>query len=205
MHSYISKRIISFLIKNYYYYLFRIHKLELNKDRFNILFHSRKVVLKPSFFIYIQYYIFYLFFYYLSHNHFWRMSFSLHSFHISRLSLRHFINKTKYKTTAFFKLSKYIYSIFIYLLCIHVIVSNKFLYQKVFFFLITTPFYFLTNVHSIYKKRLYSIQNNIETEPNLFIMTSNIDKIKYIYHYTKYFTMSSFIWLLNIIYYLCIS
>lgn len=213
MHAYISRKIISFLFQYYYIYLIRLYDkdeyfvnenltlhLEKKKKKYQEIFDTYFILFKPTFFVYLQFYFFYLFFYNLTYSHYWNMIFSLHGFHICRLAIKDLIKRIDYNPTPFLNISKYLYSYMIYLFCMYGMIVDICFYKKIFFTLFCMPFYILTNMRYIYKKRLKSIQNQTFTEQNILIFTSDKEKIKEIYNYCKYFTFSTFLWIFTILY-----
>jgi len=218
MHAYISKNIISFLFKYYYVYVLKLYDsepidtteeftthLERKKKRYQEILDRHSIWLSPPSLVYLQFYLFPLFFYYLTHSHYWGTVFCAHAFHICRLSIKNIAQQMDYTHRPFLELSKYLYYCMMYLFCLHGMIADISFYKKVFFSMTCIPFYLLSTVRYTYKKRLASIQNNTLAEQNILIFTSDQEKIKEIYAYTQYFTFSTFLWVFTIVYRICID
>ena len=214
MHIYISKKIISFLFEYYYKYILKSNEMEEDvacienrtlhlekmKKRYHDILDSDSVLLKPSFFVYLQFYFFSLFFYNLTHSHTIWMILSLHSFHICRLTLKHFLQSIDYPQTPFLRISRYLYSFLLYLFCMHFTLCRASFYNKILFSALSLPIYTLSHIRYVYKKRLDSIHRDTPIEPDLFVVTSDKEEMMKMYRYTRYFTFSLFLWIFSFLY-----
>lgn len=198
LHEQIAYNISIFLDNIYYKYLKKLY----NDSMSNIYNYSKFHIVKPEYFIYLQYYFVYTFFYYITYNKPLLYSTSLHLTHISGLIYENLITKYNYtpkNNTMFLKDTNYL--LLMYLFFFKILFLNKELYIKLFLLNCIYSFYFVYSVNYIYKKRLTCIENNEELNHYLkiLIITPNKEMIKNIIKKTRFFTYSNFLIFINVL------
>jgi hypothetical protein len=198
LHEMIADKISNFLDNMYYKYLKKLY----NDSISNIYNYPKFHIIKPEYFIYLQYYFVYTFFNYITFKNLILYSTSLHLTHISGLVYETLINKYNYKSKnniIFLKDTNYL--LFMYLFFFKILFLNKELYIKIFLLNSIYLFYFGYSINFIYKKRLDSIENNEELNHYLkiLIVTPNKETIEKIIKNTCIFTYSNFLIFINIL------
>lgn len=215
-HQIISDK-ITYLLDNIYYN--NLKKL-YNEKLDNIFIFYKYPILKPEFFVYLQYYFIYTFFYYVTNKNFIFYSISLHLTHINGLIFKKLISKYEYKpTNNIYFLKDTSYLLFVYLLFFKILFLKIVLYKKIFLSVGITLSYMLFNTNYIYNERLKYIEQNKEITNNdgifcssqtysyplkFLIISPNITFIKNIINKTKFFTYSNYLFIINILIYLFI-
>jgi hypothetical protein len=200
-HKLISYKINNILDNIYYNNLKKIYDIELNK----IFLGNDIPVFKPEYYIFIQNYFIYTFFYYLSKKKFILYSLSLHLAHISSHIYKNLLEKYEYTPTYninFLKDTNYI--LFNYLLFMKILFQNKNIFSTIFLCSSILIFSTLTNINYIYRKRLKYIEDNKELNHfyKFLIITPNKNTMEKIITNTKFFNYSTYLFFLNIILYL---
>ena len=138
IHNKITDKIISFLDNIYYKNLQKIYNDTLDK----IFTYCEYPVIKPEFFIYLQYYFIYTFFYYITNKSLIFYSASLHLTHINGLIFKKLCIQNNYipsKNSEFLKNTNYL--LFMYLLFLKILFFErsiiKYLIFNLFIFLRT--------------------------------------------------------------------
>lgn len=198
LHEIIADKISNFLDNMYYKYLKKLY----NDSISNIYNYPKFHIIKPEYFIYLQYYFVYTFFNYMTFKKLILYSTSLHLTHISGLVYEILIEKYNYKSKnniIFLKDTNYL--LFMYLFFFKILFLNKNLYIKIFLLNSIYLFYFGYSINFIYKKRLESIENNKELNHYLkiLIITPNKETIEKIVKNTRIFTYSNFLIFVNIL------
>jgi len=198
LHEIIADKISNFLDNMYYKYLKKLY----NDSISNIYNYPKFHIIKPEYFIYLQYYFVYTFFNYMTFKKLILYSTSLHLTHISGLVYETLIEKYNYKSKnniIFLKDTNYL--LFMYLFFFKILFLNKNLYIKIFLLNSIYLFYFGYSINFIYKKRLESIENNKELNHYLkiLIITPNKETIEKIIKNTRIFTYSNFLIFINIL------
>lgn len=198
LHELISNKISNFLDNMYYKYLKKLY----NDSVSNIYNYPKFHIIKPEYFVYLQYYFVYTFFNYITFKKVILYSTSLHLTHISGLVYETLINKYNYRSKnniIFLKDTNYL--LFMYLFFFKILFLNKNLYIKIFLLNSIYLFYFGYSINFIYKKRLECIENNKELNHYLkiLIITPNKETIEKIVKNTRIFTYSNFLIFINIL------
>jgi hypothetical protein len=198
LHEQIAYKISIFLDNIYYKYLKKLY----NDSMSNIYNYSKFHIVKPEYFIYLQYYFVYTFLYYITYNKPLLYSISLHLTHICGLVHESLITKYNYapkNNTIFLKDTNYL--LLMYLFFFKILFLNKELYIKLFLLSFVYSFYFVYSVNYIYKKRLTCIENKEELNHYLkiLIITPNKEMIKNIIKKTRFFTYSNFLIFINVL------
>jgi hypothetical protein len=221
IHNIISTKISNFLNNIYYNYLIQIYENKIIKQNINIdsnivsknieknkinnIFNNNKLfIIKPEYFIYLQYYFIYTFFYYITNNTI-LYSISLHLIHICELIFKNLSLTHNYIPTNNINfLISTSYFVFIYLFFFKIFFLKIYFYYKIFFFTNFTLFYVLMSVNDIYNQRLECIILNKEFYHPLkfLILSPNKKFISNIANKTKFFTYSNFLLFTNLLLFL---
>ena len=197
-HKNISVKISIFLENIYYKYLTTLYNDTLN----NIFNNTKLFIIKPEYFIYLQYYFIYTFFHYITYNNIILYSASLHSIHICELIFNILSIKYNYiqKNNTDFLINTS-YFLLIYLFIFKIFFLKIYFYYKIFFFTNFTLFYLLMNINNIYNKRLECINTNKEFYHPFKIVILSPDKnfLLNIVNKTKFFTHSNFLIFINLL------
>lgn len=194
IHEYISTKIIDFL--DYFYYN---NLKKLYNENIDDLFYNLKFpIIKPDFFIYIQYYLIYNSLYF---NNYLIYSFSLNLLPITNIIFDNLLIKYNYIPTLninFLKDSSYF--LFLYLLSLKIIFLKINFIKKAFLSILIFSFFSIMNINYIYKERLKYIELKQDFRHPLKILIISPSKafIEKIIYKTRYFTYNNFILLLNI-------
>jgi len=196
IHNKITDKIISFLDNIYYKNLQKIYNDTLDK----IFTYCEYPVIKPEFFIYLQYYFIYTFFYYITNKSLIFYSASLHLTHINGLIFKKLCIQNNYipsKNSEFLKNTNYL--LFMYLLFLKILFLNKLL-----LLICTILFYSIHNINIVYKERLKCIETKKEfIHPlKIVIITPNKQIIEKIIYNTRFFTYSNYLFFINIMLYM---
>lgn len=202
-HQIIANKITLFLDNIYYNNLKKLY----NDTLTNILKFSKFPIIKPEFFVYMQYYFIYLFLHYITNKKLFLYSTSLHLTYVSGLVFKNLSNKYEYipiNNIYFLKDTSYL--LFIYLLFFKIFFLKIFFYKKIFMYFCLNSFYILLNVNFIYRERLKCIEENKEFRHNLKFLIISPEKnvIEKIIHKTQFFNYSNFLFLINILIYLLV-
>ena len=195
-HTKIANIFTSLLDNIYYNNLQKIYKNTY--DTLDKIFIYCKIpVIKPDFFVYMQYYFIYTFFYYITNENLLFYSISLHLTHINGLIYQKLCIKYNYTPIAnidFLRNSNYLLFMYLFFL--------KFLFlNKIFLLISMSLFYIMHNINITYKDRLKSIENKKEFNHPLkiLIITSNKKNIENIIYNTRFFTYSNYLFFINIL------
>lgn len=197
-HEKISNSITIFLDNIYYKNLQKIYNDNLN----NIFINYKYPIIKPEYFIFLQYYFIYTFLYYLSYKKSIMYTISIHSIYISELIFDNLIKKYEYtplKNIEYLKINSSF--LFIYLFFLKIFLSNISFYNKIFLLTVFHSFYGVYLVNNIYKLRLNSIEmkKDFYHPLKIIIITPNKKIIKKILDYTQFFTYSNYLLIINIL------
>jgi hypothetical protein len=214
IHNTISIKILTFLDNIYYNYLLKIYEKKnssnntiinnnIKKYTLNNIFNDNKLfIIKPEYFIYLQYYFIYTFLHNITTNNIILYSVSMHLIHICDLIYKNLSIKYDYicknNTNLLINTS---YSLFIYLFSLKILFLRLYIYYKIFFFINFILFYILMNINDIYYKRIQSINLNKEFyHPfKIIILSPNKEFMLNIFNKTKFFTYSNFLLFINIL------
>jgi hypothetical protein len=170
-----------------------------NKMLNKVFYLTKFPILKPDYFVFMQYYFIYLFLYHLNYKNTIRYSISLHLFHIMGLLFKNLLKKYEYTPIHNISYLKDVsYILFIYLFFIKLL-----LLKKIFLLTSFSIFYSLININIIYKERLKSIENKeLFTHPlKILIITPNKNTIEKIIKKTNIFNFTNFLFFVNIFIY----
>ena len=201
LHNLITTKIVNFLECVYYNNLEKLNNIKITE-----LFHiSKYPILKPDYFIYLQYYFIYKFLHYITLKNIFKYSISLHLFHVNGLIYDNLIIKYDYtpiNNILYLKNTSYL--LFIYLFLFKISFLNIWIYKKIFLISNFLTFYSLMQINTLYKERLNSIELKTEFKHPLKILmiTPNKNTIQNIIKYTNIFTYSNFLLLINIYMYI---
>jgi hypothetical protein len=202
-HQIIANKITIFLDNIYYNNLKKLYNDTLS----NILKLSKFPIIKPEFFVYMQYYFIYLFLHYITRKKIFLYSSSLHLTYISGLLFKNLSTKYEYtpiNNIYFLKDTSYL--LFMYLLFFKIFFLKILFYKKIFMYICLNSFYFLLNINFIYKERLKCIEENKEFRNKLKFLIISPEKnfIEKVIYKTRFFTYSNFLFLINVLIYLFI-
>jgi hypothetical protein len=204
LYKIVSYKIVYLLDVIYYKNLKRLYP---QNDLNEILILKKFPVIKPDYFIFLQFYFIYKFFYNLTYNNIYRYSFFLHSYYINGIIFDKLSDIYKYNSNnniLFFKnISEYV---FLYMLFLKIYLLNIGYYKKGFILFSISSFYFLHCINRIYKERLKSIELNKDFyHPfKILIITPNKNKIINIIKKTNYFTYENMLFFINLYIYIFI-
>lgn len=194
IHNYISNKIISILDYIYYNNLKKLY----NENLDNLFHYSKYPIIKPDFFVYIQYYFIYNSLYF---KNFLVYTTSLHLIPISNIIFENLLVKYNYNPTFnIYFLKDSAYFLFLYLLSFQILFLKNYYIRKIIISSILTSFFTLMNINYIYKERLKHIELKKDFRHPLKILIISPSKtfIESIINKTKYCTYSNFIFLINI-------
>jgi hypothetical protein len=198
LHNYISNKITLFLDNIYYNYLEKIYN-----DNINNIFNNNKIfVIKPEYFVYLQYYFIYSHLYNITHNNVILYSISLHMIYICELIFKNISIKYNYiQTNNVIFLIDTSHLLFLYLFSLKIFFLKIYFYYKLYILTNFMLFYLLMNINYIYTERYKCINSNIDFyHPFKFIILSpNKKYILNIINKTKFFTYSNFLLFINIL------
>lgn len=172
----------------------------------NYIFKFFKNTIFSEYYVFIQNYLMYNFFYYLNQKKVIHYSFFLHFNHILSLTFKKIIDHREYNSdnhSNILFLKDFNYILFHYFTFLKIIFLKNSIYQTSFLLSCITLFNILNNIHYIYKKRLTSIENNKDFNHfyKFLIITPNKDTIQKIIHHTRYFNYSNYLLFINILFY----
>jgi hypothetical protein len=168
----------------------------------DFIYYKNIIILKPDYFIYLQYYFTYTFFYYITNKNILLYSTSLHLIHINNLLFKNLCLKYNYKPKNNIKFIKNInYLLFMYLFLIKLIFI-----KKIYILTNILIFYIFYIINILYKKRLKCIENKKDFTYfshffKLLIITPNKKNIENIIYYTSFFSYSNYLIFINILLY----
>lgn len=196
----IANNITFFIDYIYYNNLKKIYKSELA-----ILFVNKTYpIVMPEFFIYLQYYFTYEFFYYLNKQNIFLYSLSLHMMYINNLIYNNLCKKYKYTSQYNVKfLINTNYAIFAYFLFLKIMFLDTLIYNKIIFNLLLSIFCLLTSINNVYEDRLLCINNKKEINHpfKILIITSSKKLIENIAYKTRFFSFENLLIFTNILLY----
>jgi hypothetical protein len=219
IHTYLANLLFGFLDNIYYKNLKSVYK----KDLPLIFRYSNIAIIKPEYFIYANYYFIYLFFHYMVPNNFLIYSSLLHINYINDLLYDNMLLNYTYvpeNDVVFLKQTEKI--LFQYLFFFKIYFSEINSLNKFYIIFLQNLFYFLVQIHDIYKQRLLSIErknskkdeNNEKNEKRekyenmnknilkLFIVSPDKKIIENIAYSFRFATYSNYLFFLNMIIYL---
>ena len=225
-HEIISKKITTLLDSIYYNNLKKIYNRylesiktvpELNQvthdanlplpvENINDVFrYSKFPVIKPEYFIYIQYYFIYTFFYYMSSKNLIMYSISLHLIHISGIIFDDLVVKYNYvpvNNINFLKESSYL--LFMYLFFFKILFLKIILLKRLFLLYSFYTFYIVQNINYIYKERLKYIElkKDFIHPLKILIISPNKAFIENMINNTRFFTYTNYLLFINILLYI---
>jgi hypothetical protein len=203
IHNIISHKITDLLENIYYNNLQKLYNINILQI-FNI---SNFTVIKPYYFVYLQYYLIYLFFHYITFKNTIKYTLSLHMYYICDNIYDNLVIKYNYTSIHNIKYLKNISKfLFLYLLFFKILFLKIWIFKQLFLISVLSLFYLLTNINELYKERLQSIElkKDFNHPLKILIITPNINTIKYIINKTNIFTFTNFLFLTNILVYLFI-
>jgi hypothetical protein len=198
LHTYISNKIV-FLLDCIYYN--NLKKLYPENDLKDILILKKFPIIKPDYFIFLQYYFIYKFFNNLTYNNLFRYSFFLHFYHINGLVFHGLSNLYKYQSsyniTYLKEISDYL---FLYLFFFKILYLNIISYKKGIMIIFFMFFYLFFSINELYKARLKSIEKKEDfNHPfKILIVTPNKKNIENIILKTNLFTYTNFLFFINV-------
>ena len=195
-HNIISEKIASFFDNIYYNNLKKLY----NENLGNIFIYNKFPIIKPEYFVYIQYYFIYTFFYYISNKNLFMYSISLHLTHISGLVYDNLIIKYDYKpehNIIYIKDNSYF--LFMYLFFFKIIFYKIKLKKKIFVLSVISIFYIIININNVYKERLECIKlkKDFKHKFNFLIVSPDKIFIEKVIDYTKNFNYNNFLFFIN--------
>jgi len=198
LHDIITNKITTFLDYIYYNNLKKLYNENLN----NLFQYCKYPVIKPEFFIYIQFYFIYTSLYY---KNLIMYSISLHLMYISSKIFDNLLLKYDYKpiyNITFLKDSAYF--LFLYLLSLKILFLKIYYINKILLSSILSIFFGLMNINYIYKERLKYIElkQDFRHPLKILIISPSISFIENIIYRTKYCTYENFLFLINICMYI---
>ena len=200
LHSLISSKITILLDYFYYNNLQKIYNDSLDK-----IFNYNKIqIIKPDYFIYSQYYLIYLFLYYITNKNTILYSVSLHLIYINNLIFKNLFLKYNYepnKNINFLRNTNYL--LFNYLLYLKILFLKITFYKISLLISLISIFYTMYNINTIYNKRLKCIENKNDFNHflKIIIITPNKKLIEQIIYNTRFFTYSNYLIFINILIY----
>jgi hypothetical protein len=195
-HLLISNNLSYFLDNIYFSNLKKLYNEDLN----NIFKYCKYPVFRPEYLIYLKFYFSYLFFHYVTNKKFIFYSFSIHLSYICELIFENLIKKYDYQPNYNIDFLKNTSNVlFIYLFYLKIFFLNLQFYKKGFLLFLYSLFYFIYNIHIIYKERLGCIENKTEfrNKFKILIISPNKKFIENIVNRTKYFTYSNYLYFIN--------
>jgi hypothetical protein len=195
-HKIISDKIASFFDNIYYNNLKKLY----NENLGNIFIYNKFPIIKPEYFVYIQYYFIYTFFYYISNKNLFMYSISLHLTHISGLVYDNLILKYDYHPEHnIIYLKDNSYFLFMYLFYFKIIFYKIRFKKKIFILSIISIFYIIININNVYKERLECIKLKKDFKHKLNFLIISPDKIfiEKVIDYTKNFNYNNFLFFIN--------
>jgi hypothetical protein len=190
---------ICYYLDTYYYR--NLKKLYPDTQLNELLLIKKLPILKPDYFIFLQYYFIYQFFHNITNNNTIRYTISLHSFYLcdmvyDKISLNY--NYISKNNIIFLKNNSFI--LFMYLFFFKILFLEIYTYKKFILLILFIKFYILIWINDLYKARLKSIElkNDFYHPLKILLITPNINTIKNIIHNTNYFTMTSYILFINV-------
>lgn len=197
-HKHIADKIIIILDNFYYKNLKKLYNESVDMIFKNNKFH----IIKPEYFIYMQFYFIYLFLYYVGYKNLIKYSISLHLIHVSGIIFDNMLVKYNYvpiNNIYFLKDSGYL--LFIYLMYFKIFFLKIRLYKKIFILSTISTFYFLHGLNYIYSERLKHIETRKDfVHPlKILIISPNKKFIEKVIEKTKYFTYSNCLIFINFI------
>ena len=178
------------------------HLVENINDVFR---YSKFPVIKPEYFIYIQYYFIYTFFYYISSKNLIMYSISLHLIHISGIIFDDLVIKYNYvpvNNINFLKESSYL--LFMYLFFFKILFLKIILLKRLFLLYSFYTFYIVQNINYIYKERLKYIElkKDFIHPLKILIISPNKEFIENMINNTRFFTYTNYLLFINILLYI---
>jgi len=198
LHEIISAKITYFLDYIYYNNLKKLYNESLN----NLFQYCKYPVIKPEFFIYIQFYFIYTSLYY---KNIIINSISLHLIYIcSKIFNKLLINYDYKPFYNIYFLKDSAYFLFLYLLTLKITFLKIYYINKILLSTILSVFFVLMNINYIYKKRLECIELKKDFIHPLKILIISPSKpyIEAVINKTKYCTYGNFLFVINICIYL---
>ena len=165
LHTYLANLLFQFLDNIYYKNLKSVYK----KDLPLIFRYSNIAIIKPEYFIYANYYFIYLFFHYMLPNNFLIYSSLLHINYINDLLYDIILLNYTYvpeNDVIFLKQTEKI--LFQYLFFFKIYFSDINSSNKFYIIFLQNLFYFLVQIHDIYKQRLLSIERKNSVKDGVF-------------------------------------
>lgn len=198
LHEIISTKITYFLDYIYYNNLKKLYNESLN----NLFQYCKYPVIKPEFFIYIQFYFIYASLYY---KNIIINSISLHLIYICSKIFNKLLLKYDYKPLYnIYFLKDSAYFLFLYLLSLKITFLKIYYINKILLSSILSIFFTLMNINYIYTKRLECIELKKDfTHPlKILIISPSKSYIESVINKTKYCTYGNFLFVINICIYL---
>lgn len=196
-HEIISKKITNLLDILYYNNLNKLY----NKTLRDIFTYKKIPVIEPEYFVFLQYYFIYTFFYYISNKNLLLYSLSLHFTHISGLIFDNLLVKYEYNPSKnIFFLKNNSYFLFNYLFFFKILFFKTIFYKKIFLSSSIHLFYILYSINDIYKERLNCIELKKEfNHPfKILVITPNKKMIENIIKKTNFFSYSNYLFFINL-------
>jgi len=198
LHDIITNKITTFLDYIYYNNLKKLYNENLN----NLFQYCKYPVIKPEFFIYIQFYFIYTSLYY---KNLIIYSISLHLMYISGKIFDNLLLKYDYIPTyniTFLKDSAYF--LFLYLLSLKILFLKIYYINKILLSSTLSIFFTLMNINYIYQERLKYIElkQDFRHPLKILIISPSIPFIENVINRTKYCTYENFLFLINICMYI---
>ena len=168
----------------------------------DILNNNKLFIIKPEYFIYLQYYFIYTFFHYITQHNTFLYSISLHFTYICELVFKNISIKHNYieKNNTKFLINTS-HFLLLYLFFFKIFFLKIYFYYKIFFLINFMIFYTLFNINDIYKQILECIDLNKEFyHPfKIIVLSPNKKFILNIINKTRFFTYSNFLIFINLL------
>jgi len=200
LYIFISNYITEFLDYIYYNNLTKLYNLQIS----DLLINKNHPIIAPEFFIYLNYYLNYEFFYYLNKENIFLYSLSLHTMYINHLIYNNLCKKYNYISN--YNVNFLIntnYALFAYFLFLKIMFLDIIFFKKFIFNLLMFGFLFITCINKVYNERLLTINNKKDMNHPLkiLIFTSNKKLIENIIISTRFFVFENLLVFLNVLLY----
>lgn len=198
IHKFISDKIV-YLLDTLYYN--NVKKLFKNDELNNILINKNILILKPDYFVFMQYYFIYNFFKNITYNNYIKYSFFLHFYYINGCIYERLTNLYNYTPIHNIKYLKQVSEyLFLYLFYLKIIFLDIQIYKKWILLISFTSFYLTLLINELYKARLRSIEMKTDFRHpfKLLIITPNKVVIEKIILKTNICTYNNFLLFINI-------
>jgi hypothetical protein len=197
-HKIISDKISYFLDNNYYNNLKKLY----NENLENIFLYNKIPIVKPEYFVFLQYYFIYTFFYYISNKNIFMYSISLHLTHINGLIFDNLVKKYNYvPVNNIIYLKDNSYLLFSYLFFFKIIFYKAIFRKKIILLFILSTYYLMLNINNVYRERLLCLElkKDFKHYLHFLIISPDIIFIKKVIDYSINFNYGNLLFLINIL------